>query len=78
MEEEEQKESSKGTKRKLKMEEYEQVLSKRHAAYIPFRDETINRYVHSVYSSVISNKLNYDQGLIIVHSTNSDRIQFNK
>lgn len=44
MEEEEQKESSKGTKRKLKMEEYEQVLSKRHAAYIPFRDETINRW----------------------------------
>ncbi|XP_047502828.1 protein AATF-like [Penaeus chinensis] len=44
MEEEEQKESSKGTKRKLKMEEYDELLSKRHAAYIPFRDETINRW----------------------------------
>ncbi|XP_042863413.1 protein AATF-like [Penaeus japonicus] len=39
-----QKETSRGTKRKMKMEEYEEVLSKRHAACIPFRDETINKW----------------------------------
>lgn len=72
MEEEKQKESSRGTKRKLKMEEYEELLSKRHAAYIPFRDETINRYVPSAYLSVFWGKLDYGQGLIIGHSANSD------
>lgn len=32
-----------GLKRKMKVEEYEDVLSKRHAAVLPFRDQTINK-----------------------------------
>lgn len=32
-----------GLKRKMKVEEYEEVLSKRHAAVLPFRDQTINK-----------------------------------
>ncbi|MPC19686.1 Protein AATF [Portunus trituberculatus] len=32
-----------GVKRKMKVEEYEEVLSKRHAAMLPFRDQTINK-----------------------------------
>lgn len=33
-----------GLKRKMKVEEYEEVLSKRHAAVLPFRDQTINKW----------------------------------
>ncbi|XP_063844431.1 protein AATF-like [Scylla paramamosain] len=37
-------EGFKGVKRKMKVEEYEEVLSKRHAAVLPFRDQTINKW----------------------------------
>lgn len=33
-----------GVKRKMKVEEYEEVLSKRHAAVLPFRDQTITKW----------------------------------
>lgn len=36
-------EGFRGLKRKMKVEEYEEVLSKRHAAVLPFRDQTINK-----------------------------------
>ncbi|KAG7159451.1 AATF-like, partial [Homarus americanus] len=45
-EEEEEKEvllNSRGTKRKMKLEEYDEVLSKRHAAMVPFRDQAVNK-----------------------------------
>ena len=32
-----------GVKHKMKVEEYEEVLSKRHAVVLPFRDQTINK-----------------------------------
>nr|XP_045601206.1 protein AATF-like [Procambarus clarkii] len=35
---------SRGTKRKMKVEEYEDVLSKRHAALLPLRDQAINKW----------------------------------
>ncbi|XP_050732418.1 protein AATF-like [Eriocheir sinensis] len=37
-------EGFRGLKRKMKVEEYEEVLSKRHAAVLPFRDQTINKW----------------------------------
>ncbi|XP_042238971.1 protein AATF-like [Homarus americanus] len=46
-EEEEEKEvllNSRGTKRKMKLEEYDEVLSKRHAAMVPFRDQAVNKW----------------------------------
>jgi len=33
-----------GKKRKLKIEEYEEILSKRHKELTPFRDETVNKW----------------------------------
>lgn len=35
---------SRGTKRKMKMEDYEEILAKRHAAMLPFRDQVINKW----------------------------------
>ena len=32
-----------GLKRKMKVEEYEDILNKRHKALLPFRDQTINK-----------------------------------
>lgn len=36
--------STHGIKRKMKMEEYEEVIRKRHASVLPFRDQSLNKW----------------------------------
>lgn len=42
-EEKEESRQARGVKRKMNLEECEEVLAKRHTAIIPFRDFTINK-----------------------------------